>query len=113
MTLVTADSALAKEKFLKAPFALKHALSNHPLFTLSRLVKLAKSMPRDRIEYNSGKLKPGIKPEDVPTIDMPAEDVIRQIETANAWMVIKFVETDPDYAGLLKAFVDEAQTLAA
>jgi Cupin-like domain len=112
MKLVDADAAVAREKFLKAPFALKHALSDHPLFALPRLVALAKSMPRDRIEYNSGKLRPGMRPEDVPTIDMPAEDVIRQIETANAWMVIKFVNEDADYNALLKSFVDEAQALA-
>ena len=112
MTLVEADAAIARAKFLKAPFGLKHALSGHALFTLPRLVALAKSLPRDRIEYNSGKLQPGMRPEDVPTIDMPAEDVIRQIETANAWMVIKFVNEDADYNALLKNFVDEAQTLA-
>ena len=112
MTLVTADRTIAAEKFLRAPFALKHALSDHPLFALPRLVKLAKSMPLDRIEYNSGKLTPGVRPQDVPSIDMPADEVIRQIETAKAWMVIKFVETDPDYAALLHAFVGEAQALA-
>jgi Cupin-like domain len=112
MTLVTADPHTAAAKFLQAPFALRHSLSDHPLFALPRLVKLAKSMPRDRIEYNSGKLSPGIRPEDVPTIDMPAEDVIRQIETANAWMVIKFVEQDAEYSALLRSFVDEAQALA-
>jgi Cupin-like domain len=112
MTLVQADAGVAREKFLTAPFALKHWLSDHPLFTLPRLIALAKSMPRDRIEYNSGKLKPGMRAEDVPTIDMPAEDVIRQIETANAWMVIKFVNEDADYNALLRQFVDEAQALA-
>src|SRR5262245_25299974 len=50
---------VAREKFLKAPFALKHGLADHPLFTLERLVQLAQAMPRDRIEYNCGKLLPG------------------------------------------------------
>lgn len=112
MTLVEVDTALARAKFLKEPFALQHALSDHPLFALPRLVELAKSMPRDRIEYNSGKLTPGIRPEDVPTLDMPAADVIARIETANAWMVIKFVETDPEYAALLKDFIAAAQAAA-
>ena len=100
------------KNFLKQAFTLKHGLAGHPLFTLPRLVELAKSMPRDRIEYNSGKLKPGVRPGDVPAIDMPAEEVIRQIETANAWMVIKFVNEDAAYNALLKTFVDEAQALA-
>ncbi len=112
MTIVTADPKLAREKFLKAPFMLKHGLADHPLFKLPRLVELAKSMPRDRIEYNSGKVAVGVKPEDVPKIDRPADDVIRSIETANAWMVIKMVEHDPDYRALLEQFVEQANLLA-
>jgi D-lyxose ketol-isomerase len=109
---VSINPALAREKFLKKPFELKHELSDHPLFSLQRLVELAKSLPRDRIEYNSGKVAVGVKPEDVPKIDMPAEDVICTIETANAWMVIKFVNEDVAYNELLKAFVEEANAAA-
>ena len=113
MSIVSIDPALAREKFLKRPFGLKHGLSDHPLFSLQRLVELAKSLPRDRIEYNSGNVAVGVKPEDVPKIDMPAEDVIRTIETANAWMVIKYVNEDLAYNELLKAFVEEANAAAS
>jgi hypothetical protein len=102
----------AREKFLKAPFALKHGLSGHPLFSLERLVALAQKMPRDRIEYNSGKLMPGQRPEDIPSIDMPPEDVIRRIEEAQAWMVIKGVEYDSEYRAVLHRFVAAAQEAA-
>jgi len=112
MSLVSVDPALARDKFLKQPFMLKHRLAQHPLFALPRLVELAKSMPRDRIEYNSGKVAVGVKPEDVPRIDRPAEDVISSIETANAWLVIKNVEEDPEYRRLLEAFVGDANLAA-
>ena len=112
MTLLMADQVTAREKFLKTPFTLKHGLADHPLFSLQRLVQLAKSMPRDRIEYNSGKVAVGVKPEDVPKIDMAAEDVIAAIETANAWMVIKMVEQDAEYRQLLETFVEEANLAA-
>ena len=112
MSLVRVDPAIAREKFLKLPFVLRHRLADHPLFDLTRLVELAKSMPRDRIEYNSGKVAVGVKPEDVPKIDRPAEDVIASIETANAWMVIKNVEQDPEYRALLEAFVGDANLAA-
>ena len=69
-------------------------------------------MPRDRIEYNSGKLMPGHDPGSIPTIDMPPAEVVRRIEQANAWMVIKNVEDEPEYFGVLKAFVDAAQAAA-
>lgn len=112
MSLVTVDPGIARTRFLKDAFTLRHALAGHPLFSLARLVDLAKSMPRDRIEYNSGKVSVDVKPEDVPKIDRPAEDVIQSIETASAWMVIKNVETDPDYLALLKAFVEDANRAA-
>ena len=112
MTLLMADQVTAREKFLKTPFTLKHGLADHPLFSLQRLVQLAKSMPRDRIEYNSGKVAVGVKPEDVPKIDMAAEDVIAAIETANAWMVIKMVEQDAEYRQMLETFVEEANLAA-
>jgi hypothetical protein len=112
MTIVTVDPIEAKSHFLKKPFMLKHGLAGHPLFALGNLVELAKSMPRDRIEYNSGKVAVGVKPEEVPTIDLPPEDVIKTIETASAWMVIKNVEERPEYRALLEQFVTEANIAA-
>jgi hypothetical protein len=112
MSIITLDEKTAKAKFLKDAFVLQHHLVGHPLFALPRLVALAKSMPRDRIEYNSGKVAVGVAPEDVPRIDMAPEDVIKSIETANAWMVIKRVEHDPEYRAILEAFVREANTAA-
>ena len=91
---------------------MKHHLVGNPLFTLPRLVDLAKSMPRDRIEYASGKVAVGVRPEDVPQISMAPEEVIKSIETANAWMVIKRVEHDPEYRAVLEQFVREANLAA-
>ena len=82
MSVVIVDPQIARDNFLKKPFRLKHTLANNPLFALSRLVELAKSLPSDAIEYNSGKVSVGARPEDVPKIDLPAEDVIKTIEHA-------------------------------
>jgi hypothetical protein len=112
MSVVIVDQQTARANFLKRPFGLKHTLAGNQLFTLSRLVELAKSMPRDAIEYSSGKVAIGAKPEDVPKIDRSAEDVIKSIETENAWMVIKHVENQPEYRALLEQFVTEANTAA-
>ena len=112
MSVVIVDRQIARENFLKKPFRLKHTLANNPLFALSRLVELAKSLPRDAIEYNSGKVAIGAKPEEVPKIDRSAEDVIKSIETENAWMVIKHVETEHEYRAVLEQFVTEANIAA-
>jgi hypothetical protein len=112
MSIVQVDPTVAREKFHKKPFMLRHSLAEHPAFGLESLVELAKSLPRDRIEYASGKVAVGVRPEDVPKIDMQAEDVIRSIETAGAWMVIKRVEQHPVYRALLEQFVAEANAAA-
>lgn len=112
MSIVIVDQQTARDNFLKRPFRLQHKLADNPLFALSRLVELARSMPRDAIEYNSGKVAIGAKPENVPKIDRSAEDVIKSIETDNAWMVIKHVEAQPEYRALLEQFVTEANIAA-
>lgn len=111
-SIVTIDQATARTRFLKAPFTLKHTLADDPLFTLPRLIALAQSLPRDRIEYNSGKVAIGVKPEDVPKIDKSPEDVIKSIETSNAWMVLKRVESDPAYRHILETFVRQSNLAA-
>nr|WP_261404707.1 cupin-like domain-containing protein [Chenggangzhangella methanolivorans] len=42
------------------------------------------------------------RPEDVPLVDLAPEEVVRQIETAGAWMVLKRVETVPAYRALIE-----------
>jgi hypothetical protein len=112
MSIISLDAHTARSKFLKDAFTLKHHLVGNPLFTLPRLIALANTLPRDQIEYNSGKVAVGVKPEHVPQIDKSPEDVIKSIETANAWMVIKRVEHDPAYRAVLENFVREANVAA-
>ena len=112
MSLLALENDLVKTKFHRAPFQLKHTLADHPLFTLPRLIELAKSMPRDRIEYSSGKVAVDQRPDEIPQIDLPADEVIRTIEECDAWMVIKGVESDPEYRALLHAFLGEVSAAA-
>lgn len=112
MSLINIANDAIAAKFHKAPFQLEHELAAHPLFKLPRLIELAKSMPRDAIEYASGKVGIDQRPEDIPRIDLPAEEVIRTIEECNAWMVIKGVEADPDYRALLHTFLADVSSAA-
>ncbi|ALA17576.1 MULTISPECIES: cupin-like domain-containing protein [Chelatococcus] len=99
---ITATEADFSSRFPREPFATRHNLADHPLFSLTTLARLAKTLPRDRVEYNAGDVAPGVKPEDVPTLDMPAEEVVHRIEQCNAWMVLKRVEVEPAYRALLE-----------
>ena len=86
---------------------LTHRLTSHPLLDLEALVGLAVGLPSGAVEYNPGKLPIGIAPEDVPAPELGVAETIRSIEQAGAWMVLKRIESHPDYAQLLDALLDE------
>ena len=102
MSLVQPADAKAFEKFPDMPFRIRHELVGNPLLTLSEIVKLVRELPRDQIEYSSGKAEIGQDPKKVQAIDLPPEEVVKSIETAGAWMVLKRVDAHPAYRGILE-----------
>jgi hypothetical protein len=54
--VISADNDALRRDFPLKPFAIRHKLSGHPLLTLPRIAQLASELPRDLIEYNSGKV---------------------------------------------------------
>ncbi|MEM1199741.1 MAG: cupin-like domain-containing protein [Pseudomonadota bacterium] len=107
MSLLTLDTAKAKTNLHQHPFQLDHTLSDHQLFTLERLVELASKMPRDKIEYNSGKVAINQDPDSTPQVNLEPAQVIEEIETCGAWLVIKNVESESAYQALLAEFIGE------
>src|SRR4029453_18024605 len=100
--VITADHDALRRDFPLKPFAIHHKLAGHPLLTLPRIAQLAAELPRDLIEYNSGKVAISQDPDAIPTVDLDPAEVVETIETAGAWMVIKRVENSPEYRTLLE-----------
>lgn len=98
------DAAALIKVFPHHPFGLRHAFAGNPLLTLPRIAELVRELPRDRIEYNSGKVAISQDPDAVPTLDLDPEEIVRKIETCGAWMVLKHIEAHPAYCAL----IDEA-----
>ncbi len=96
------DKAAFVAVFPRRPFAIRHKLAGNPLMTLPRIVELVRRMPRDQIEYNSGKTEINQDPDAVVMIDLDPEEAVRRIESCGAWMVIKRVEIDPDYRKIVE-----------
>lgn len=92
------------QQFPLETFGIRHGFSEHPLFKLSAILDLVKRLPRDRIEYNSGKAAVSQDPNATPLVELSPEEIVRKIETAGAWMVLKGIEVAPEY----KALLDEA-----
>jgi hypothetical protein len=96
-----ANDALRRD-FPSKPFAIHHKLAGHPLLMLPRIAQLASELPRDLIEYNSGKVAISQDPDAIPSVDLDPVEVVKRIETSGAWMVLKRVEKSPEYRRLLE-----------
>jgi len=101
-TTLMADTAAFETQFPLKPFRIRHKLADDARLTLPAILDLVKQMPRDRIEYNSGKAAVSQDPTTTPLVDLDPEEVVRQIETAGAWMVLKRIEIVPAYKELLE-----------
>ncbi len=100
--VITADNQSLKRDFPLKPFAIHHKLVGHPLLMLPRIAQLASELPRDLIEYNSGKVAISQDPDAIPTVDLDPVEVVKRIETAGAWMVLKRIENSQEYKKLLE-----------
>ncbi|MGE3989219.1 cupin-like domain-containing protein [Pseudorhodoplanes sp.] len=96
------DTAALTHAFPHMPFGLRHRFAGNPLLTLPKLAELVRELPRDRIEYNSGKAAISQRPETTPTLDLEPEAIVHNIESAGAWMVLKSVEQDEAYRVLIE-----------
>ncbi|WP_165793603.1 cupin-like domain-containing protein [Hyphococcus luteus] len=101
------------ERYPASPATLQHRLAGHPLFAMHRLTTLARALPADRIEYNSGDLPIGQDPGETPMNGLSAEETLRRIAENKSWMVLKNIERDPYYARLLNACLDELAPVTA
>ena len=76
--VITADNDALRRDFPLKPFAIRHKLAGHPLLTLPRIAQLAAELPRDLIEYNSGKVAISQDPDAIPSVDLDPVEVVKQ-----------------------------------
>src|SRR6266511_1262766 len=100
--VITADPDALRRDFPLKPFAIHHKLVGHPLLALPRIAQLADELPRDLIEYNSGKVALSQDPDAIPSVDLDPVEGVKSIETAGAGMVLKRVDNSPEYRALLE-----------
>ena len=105
--LLCIDAQQFRECFDRRPFLIGHALTNHPLFEISRLMRLCRSLPAASVEYNAGNIPIGVTPEQTPANGLSAEETIRRIAECKSWMALKYVEQDPEYRVLLDRCLEE------
>jgi len=107
LDLEPAAAGLGRKSFLVG-----HRLAGHPLFGLPQLVELARTLPPAQVEYNAGKVPVTLDPAQTPRTGLSAEETIRRIEHCSSWLVLKNVEREPAYAGLLERCLAEVRRAA-
>jgi hypothetical protein len=91
------DARAFRESFNRQAFVIRHNLSRHPLFELPRLIELSKLLPEDHVAYSAGDVSVAEGLYNGPRNGLSIEETIRRIEDCRSWMVLKFVQTDPEY----------------
>ncbi|HKZ07424.1 MAG TPA: cupin domain-containing protein [Methylomirabilota bacterium] len=106
-TRLTIDDGVFRAHFPYRHFRIAHHLADHPLFTLDRLLRLARTQPRGTVEYYSGAAAVSQDPGSTPVTGLSLEETVRTIDRAGSWVVLKYVERDPEYRALLAECVEE------
>jgi hypothetical protein len=101
------DSETFRDCFDDRPFLIGHYLADHPLFALPRLIELSRTLPAEHVEYNAGDLPISLDPHLTPRNGLSVEETIRRIEDCRSWLVLKYVEQDPEYGDLLDECLEE------
>jgi hypothetical protein len=106
------SSANFRGEFDLRPFEFEHSLSSHPLFELSRLLQLAQSTRATRpgdLYYDAGEIRVDQRWDETGPKTIPMEQAMENIESTGAWIILKRVERDPEYAQLLHDCMAEAE----
>lgn len=99
--------------FAKSPMAVNHHLDDHPLFNLDRIAQLADSLDSSQIEANPGNVPEVLPGGEVPKSDLGPGEIVRGIDSNGYWIVLKRVNTDPEYRRLLDDSLDYVIPLVA
>jgi hypothetical protein len=110
--ILAADAPVFRDMLNRTAFAFSHRLANDPLFALPRLIDLVKTKGVGEIGYVVGDLKAGEQWYTRPKSELSAQQLIERIECSQAWIIIRHIQADPDYAALVEQCLTELRDLA-
>ena len=92
-----------------APTVLRHALTDHPLLTLSALADAAGELPAGHVERRIANAVNGGEFAMDAAAHAPVADTIRAIGTSGNWIMLRFVQNLPRYREFLHAMMAEIE----
>jgi hypothetical protein len=124
--LLALDEDVFTANFDRSPFKISHQLVDHPLLQLPRLIQLATDLGGPILYFRGDHSinqvddpmveEKGVKRNFVDRrLDRPelsVSETLAQIQSCNAWMQLRHVGADPEYAALLDQIVAECRVYA-
>lgn len=105
--MIAVDADRFARSYDAAHLRVGHEVQNEPLLALDALVSLAETHPEELVEHNLGSVSKTLPGGDAPRLGRAPSEVIAEIEANGSWLVLKNVERDPRYKGLLDTLLDE------
>lgn len=109
-SLLEFEPATFREHFPDHGFKVRHQLCDRSEFGLTRLVELAQELPESSVEYYAGNVSVDQRSKHYPRNGLSVVETVRRIEECGSWMVMKNVETHPNYGKFLRTLLDEWYT---
>jgi hypothetical protein len=110
-SLVEIDAGPFVDAFARRSIYVRHALVNHPLFTMEAIAELADRLPPESVRRERGHL-PFINTDGYVDIGQgPPSATIMDIERNGFRVSLREIQQDPEYAQLINECLDEVDEL--
>jgi hypothetical protein len=113
-SLLQGEPELFHAGFNSQPYGFRHRLAENALFALPPLLALTQAMSRNPadIYYDAGSVGVGQRWDEVPPSGMAADQLLKRIESAGAWIILRRADKFPRYGELLDRCIGEIETLS-
>jgi hypothetical protein len=108
-TLLDIDARAFDDAFARRSIALRHALVDHPLFSMEAIGELADRLPPDSVRRERGDLPLVNRDGYVDVGHGPPSATIRDVEHNGFRISLRDIQQVPEYAELINACLDEAE----
>jgi len=109
--LVDIDAGSFVDAFARRSIYVRHALVDHPLFTMEAIAELADRLPPESVRRERGHLPVINRDGYVDIGDGPPSATIMDIERNGFRVSLRDIHQDPDYARLINECLDEVEQL--
>lgn len=110
-SMLDIDASTFSDAFARRSIAVRHALVDHPLFSLDAMAELADRLPPDSVRRERGDLPLVNRSGYVDIGQGPPSATIRDVEQNGFRISLRDIQQDPQYAALIDECLDEVDEI--